>query len=295
MPPKQQKKAQKKPKKTQPNPPKQRGLAALDPGARDYARLLNDPCYGKITAPIFDSVGTGNYVRVEADFILGAEATSVGCAVIFTPGLLTPSSSLSGTRIPTTVVNSDAAAIVWAESYANQCGAGFRANCGAVRAIAGCLQATYLGPEQTRAGICALMQTSMGNASQYNTVGGLRSASDRVMKIPDETVEIKLIPAAKNADFISCDTTAKADALQLPSLVYSCSGIPVSTGIRIRLVQILEWMPFTSVGVVNTTSGAESRATLSAVLAEMHKRNPSWQYELLGSAAQLASKAAAWL
>lgn len=267
----------------------------LDKAAKDYAKLLADPCYGMITAPLYNSSGTGNFVRLENDFILGAEATSIGAAVIFTPGLLTSSAGPSGTVIPTTVVASDGGAITWAESYANQCGSGFRANMGSCRAVAACIQVSFIGAELNRAGVVSLTQTTRGNAVAATNLGAVRSLSERVVKMPDGTLEIKLVPNAKNAEFMITDATAKTDAAELPSLVVSVSGIPNSTGVRIRQVQIIEWVPFVGVGVISNTLVSDSLHTLQEVLALMHRNNPGWQYELLTGLGAYAAKTLTWI
>lgn len=297
--PKSQKKKVARASKPRGNGPanKQRVSArGIDGPAREYAKLLNDPCLGRIVAPIYGTSGTGNYVRVESDFILGAEATAVGAAIIFVPGLLSAAGSgeYPGVITPTTVVSGDSTAIVWNNAYGIQAGIGLLATFGSVRAVAACLQVSYVGSEQTRAGVVSLTQTTVGTALNLNYLGSIRQASDRVVKMPDGTLEIKFAPSACNADFLPCGS-AKPDVKSMPALLCGVSGIPSSTGVRFRLVQVLEWTPANALGVLSSTIPPRSDSTLGAVLHHMDIANPNWRYDLLEGLGAYAVKSIGWL
>lgn len=264
----------------------------LDAEARKYAKLIADPCYGQITDPVYQSSGSGQFVRLENDFIIGAEATSVGAALIFTPGMI--STTGAGAVIPTTVVSSDTGAIVWNANSTYQCGTTFAATGAAVRAVSACMQISYVGSELTRAGVFSVAQMNRYQALGYTTTAKLRSAAERVVRIPDGVLEIKLAPTAKNADFYSTNID-QADSGEWPCLVFTASGIPSSTGIRVRLVQVLEWLPAASTGVISNTSSTRSFNSLQQVLAAMYQANPQWQYELLTGLGAYAAKAISWL
>lgn len=266
---------------------------ALDMEAKKYMKLINDPCYAELVQPVYQSAGSGQLVRIENDFIIGAEATSVGAALIFTPGLITPSGA--GAVIPTTVINSDTGAITWAENATYQCGTTFGLTAGAVRAVSACLQVSYVGSELTRAGVVSLAQMNRNQAIAFTTTAKLRSSAERVVRMPDGVLEIKLAPNAKNGDFASTVGATAADAGEWPSLVFTATGIPSSTGLRVRLVQVLEWVPTASTGVVSSTSSSKSFNSLQQVLASLYAANPQWQYDLLTGLGAYAAKAIAWL
>lgn len=291
-----QKKATTTSKKGQPTPGRKKQVVGksnvLDAEARKYAKLINDPCYGPITAPIYQSSGSGQFVRIESDFILGAEATSVGAACIFTPGLVTVNGD--GLIKPNAVVASDSAAITWAQDTLAQCGTTFALTAGAVRAVSACLQVSFVGSELSRAGVVSLAQMSRQVAVTYTSLAKLRGGADRVVRMPDGVLELKLSPQAKNADFQTTGT-ANLDVSELPCLVMSTSGIPASTGVRVRLVQVLEWLPLSGTGIVNGTIATASNSSLQQVLAAMYKSNPQWQYELLTGLGAYAAKTIAWL
>lgn len=269
--------------------PRAKARGPLDAGGKEYARLLADPCYGKLTTPLYDSVGSGNLVRLESDFILGAEATSVGCAVLFTPGLISTTGS-SGVTIPTTVVNSDSGTITWSPAYANQPGYAMRTSFGAVRAVSACMQVSYVGAEQTRAGVIALGQTNLGQAILNTTTSALRGMAERVVRTPDGVLEIKMKPNAHSSTFVTVGDPTVDAPLENPCLVCSVTGIPSSVGIRIRLVQVLEWMPATGMGVQLSATSLFTKNTLLEVLRYLGEKNPSWQYDLLTGLGAYAAK-----
>lgn len=264
----------------------------LDVPAKKYAMLLNDPCYSDLVCPVYSSGGSGNFVRVESDFILGAEATSVGAAIIFTPGLVTPATGVqAGVVIPSTVVNSDTGTITWSNDIAKTPGYGMASMFGSTRAIAACLQVSYVGSEQTRAGIVSLCQTSRDAALSATSVAAMRSVSQRVVRMPDGVLEVKLAPFGDSATFLPCETASTLSANQMPSLAVSVSGIPASTGVRFRLVQVLEWMPRGNSGALTDVTQTDSSNTLTSVLSALHAARPEWQYELLTGLGAYAAKA----
>lgn len=271
--------------------------SVLDQAAKDYGRLLADPCYSRIVQPVYAGSGSGQLVRVESDFILGAEATSVGAAVIFTPGIINASAGSCGVIIPTTVVASDSGTIAWTSSFARAPGVGMASIFGSVRAVAACLQVQYVGAEQTRAGVVGLAQMSRGAAAQLTTLADLRSVSERVVRTPDGILEIKLAPTADSETFNTVDGagTGIPNEKNLPSLVVSVSGIPSSTGVRVRLVQVLEWTPKAGSGGDANVTSSDSDNSLSQVLRRMNAANPTWRYDVLNGLAAYAPKALGWI
>lgn len=270
-----------------------RRVGGLDNAARDYAKLLADPCYGNIVPSTYSSAGSGNFIRLESDFILGAEATSVGAAIIFTPGLLSLANSCA-VQIPTTVVNSDSSTIVWTSGTTLQPGYNFAGTIGACRAVSACLQVSYVGPEQTRAGLVALYQTTTGAALNAVTTAAMRSTAERVVRTPDSVLEIKLKPTPANEGMVS-PLSVNYDYTNMPALCACVTGIPSSTGMRFRLVQVLEWVPKAASGVISSAMEGTSNNTTTQVLRAMDAANPHWQYELLSGIASVGVKALTWI
>lgn len=269
----------------------------LDAPAREFAKLLNDPCYGNLVNPVYSSSGSGNFVRVESDFILGAEATSVGAALLFTPGYVVPAGSLAtNVIVPTTVVNSDTGAITWTASTNLQPGLGMVNMLGSARCVAACVQVSYVGSELSRAGVVSLSQTTRAVAVGATTTAQMRSMAQRVVRMPDGVLEVKMAPNGATMDFIACDAGLGSVLTDdLPTLCVGVSGIPGNTGVRFRLVQVLEWLPKAASGAITNSTQSESTATLTMVLAELKRARPDWQYELLTGLGAYAAKALTWI
>jgi len=269
--------------------PRRAGVA-LDAAARSYGRLLADPCYQRTVQPLYNSGGTGQLVRVESDFILGAEATSVGAALIFTPGIINATTGSCGVIIPTTVVNSDTASITWSSAFTRCPGVGMAAMFGSVRAVAACIQMQYVGSEQTRAGVFSMAQMSRGACGLFTTVADIRSSSERVLRVPDGVVEMRWTPTGDSDTFNTVGGTGLGNESALPSLIVTASGIPSSTGIRVRLVQVLEWSPKPGSGADSNSVSTASDNTLGQVLRYMESTAPTWRFDLMSGMAAYAPK-----
>lgn len=271
-------------------------VRGLDVEARSYARLLNDPCYSAIVRPVYSSSGSGNFVRVETDFILGAEASSIGAACLFTPGLMSPMGGIvSGVVTPTTVVSGDTAAIVWNNNLGLQPGVGMVNMFGSTRAVAACLQISFVGSENARSGVVSMTQTTRDAAVATTSLAQMRSVSTRIVRMPDGVLEVKLSPTAANQNFLPCNAATTALGNEHPTLAVSVSGIPSSTGVRFRLVQVLEWLPAGGAGIMTNSDVSSSKNTLTSVISAMQAANPSWQYDLLVGLGAYAAKTIAWL
>lgn len=262
----------------------------LDVGARDYARLLNDPCYGKVVQPLYDASGSGQLLRVETDFTLGGEATSIGAMVLFRTGLLSAASH-TGVLTPTTVVSSDSAPVIWGQGYTKTPGNAFLGMMASVRTVAACLQVQYIGTEQSRSGVIAVGQLPAGAATSANTPALLRGLCGRVVRVPDGVVEIKFTPTAHSEEFRS--TTNPTEDLDLPTLCCSVSGLANNTAVRVRCIQVLEWTSKSEAGsgTASTITVPSSNNTINQVLRTMGERDPGWQYDLLTGMGAYAAKA----
>lgn len=268
----------------------------LDAAAKRYARLVNDPCYADLSLPTYAAAGTGLLMRVESDFILGAEATSVGAAVVFTPGLNSVTAGSRSVTIPTTVVNADTATITWVDAPTSSCpGGGMASIMTQCRAVAACLQISFVGSELQRAGVVSLSQSTYQTATSMSTTAQIRANSERVVRMPDGVLEIKLAPTDLNANFAPAAALAAPDKYMMPCLVASVTGIPSSTGVRVRCVQVLEWTPAASDGVVMSTKSADSDSTLAGIIRFLQTARPDWQYELITGLGAYAAKAITWI
>lgn len=272
----------------------------LDAQATAYARLLADPCDGSLTHSTFPGSSGTLISRFETDFVMGSEPTSVGTALFFTPGYMTENALSGGLMVPTTVLATDSGTIGFANSYTLQPGYTFLANnAKSFRSIAACMQVTWTGSELNRQGVVGVGQTNMANCmGGTQTLANLRVLASKVGRMPDTMAEIKLRPNDASYRFVDntlSPTLATAQSVygDLPSLFVTVSGIPGSTGVRIRLVNVVEWMPATATGITNPDSSYYSgRSTTQDVMNATKSVNwahiGNMAYQVGGVAARFA-------
>lgn len=270
---------------TVPRPP---GGVSLDAQAAAYARLLSDPCGAKLSHPIYAGGEGGYLIRVENDQVINNGATDLGAMGYWCPG------SMSTTSIPTGIssgpVVNDTALQPLSSAVLNSPGrVFFQSNASAVRCVSACIQLSFPGTELNRSGFVALGQGTFGGlASSSHSTSTLRTMAERVRRMPDGQVEIRLVPNLESATYSS--VLGAADSQGLPALFFSVWGIPPSTGVRVRMVAVYEWLPQRSAGLTlpSSLTTSESRNTLNDVLRAM-KGWGDWAYEGFHEAANAVS------
>jgi hypothetical protein len=217
---------------------------------------------------------------VESDFIIGNEATAVGSAAIFTPGIFgTGGTSVSSVSTPTTVVANDTSTIVWNNLATAQPGNALSTAVAGVRAVAACVTVTFAGTEQNRGGFVTLQQTTHDHAYTLNTLAKIRASADVVERVPAGNSELRMEPSSASAEFSFCNAQFQDNRGNLPALVVSASGIPVSTGIRVRFTVVWEWIPTSSAGL-GTMRPGPSETSVTSLLRWLERVYPNWQYDV---------------
>lgn len=262
---------------------------ALDAGATNYARLLGDPCYGPLVPPVYEGAGGGIITRFESDFIVNGTATDTGAFIAFVPGGLGTAASVAGSVFGATgAITGDATSITTQFLPARQPGVGLTPSMAAARCISACLQVSFVGSELQRSGVVSVAQMVYSDFGTYST-STIRSSSSTVVRIPDGEVEIKLRPTTSSQKFVPVNGAVDSDYNSQPVLCASMSGIPGSTGMRVRLVAVYEWMPLSTSGVVvPETSTSGSNFTFNNVINALDRRAPGWSVKLLTAATKIA-------
>lgn len=259
--------------------PRAMPAAGLDAAAERYARLLADPCNSELCPSIMAGANGALVVRVERDEILNSSATDIGSCGYYCPGAMSASAvrnaigtggPWSSDTIPAALVNATAS---------RQPGYNFlAANSSGVRCIAGCIQVMFVGTELQRAGVMAVGCTKLSNLTgTSSTLADLRGQAQIVTKTPDGFLEYRLPPTEAAELFRDPnnpnDNTFDPATQDLPALFWSVSGIPVSTGVRVRYVAVYEWVPKQAVGLVapQMAAVAPSRNTKEDVLRHLSK------------------------
>jgi hypothetical protein len=191
--------------------------------------------------------------------------------------------------IPSSVVSSDTGAISWINDLTKQPGVGMVGIIGAVRAVAACVQITYVGSESSRAGFISVGQTTVGAFSSYTTLSNTRSAAEYTTRMPGSTVEYRLEPTDSSQEFTPNNGAPQAEVGNQPCIIVAASGIPASTGIRVRLVSVLEWVPKAGAGVGAPLVPPVSGSSMTHVLQWLNATKPSWQVDLITGLGGLAA------
>lgn len=256
--------------------------SGLDVRGRAHAMLLQDPCRGPLLGTCF-SGQAGYLTRFAVDIVVSTGATDQGAAVYWTPGFTAPVAvgNYGGIMVPTTPVTTDSAAITYAQY--NAPGQAFLlANARSVRSVASCLQITYVGTETQRGGIVALGQADLGSLNTSPSTADLRGLAQKVCRMPNGTLEIKCVPNSASEAFTDPTVAiGAADVKQfegLPSIFFSAFGFPVNTGMRVRFINVVEWLPNKGIGVpAPSATQSGSASTLNTVLAAMGRLG-DWAY-----------------
>jgi hypothetical protein len=244
-------KAKKQPRKT---PRVPRALAqvkgGLDQAALDYARLIADPCNGPLVNAPFGDGQSGTIARFEVDGVWNTTGTDVGSFLIFVPSML-------GYYQSTVPILADGTGYTLSAIGGGPGSNFINTNAGSYRTLAACIQVYYPGSEQSRAGVTAVGQTNLGSVIPLGattvSTGAIRTGAQYVERTPGTMVELKWTPNNYDMEW-SAGITSSADgpsqylAGRRSALVTSTFGIPVSTGMRYRMVAVVEYLPLASTG-----------------------------------------------
>lgn len=287
-----------------------RVMMGLDRAAADWAALLEDPCSAKLVYPCYPSGNGGTVLmRVEADSIYGGGATETagfgawvpGYGLFFgnsTPAPLDTTSSLLGTN--TNFQPGDTF---------------LKTNCGSIRCVAACLQMSYPGSELSRAGVVGIgvapadsfitnLPTAVGGANNASSAQVFRITCQHVQRMPQDVMECKWFPGETDQGAYSAVYPAATFAQGLAgrnAIVWSASGFPVSTGIRIRTVAVYEvsLISTLSSGQVQSVAPPTSAFQTSHVLRYLAGKDPQWYLhkarqiaQTIGSVVSYASQGA---
>jgi hypothetical protein len=249
----------------------------MDRASLDYAALLADPCNGPLVSGPFGDGSGGVVTRFERDVVINNSATDVGAALVFIPGLAT----VQGTSAP---ITTDVTAINFANiATSDMPGYNFLStNAGQFRCLAACIQVYWPGSELNRQGIVSVGQFPADIVTDaVVSTSDMRTASPYVERMPDGMVELKWRPTTFETTWqrVANVTDTATDWDKYTALAVSASGIPVSTGIRVRMVAVYEWIPRPGTGSGLTTIHRTTVKTgsLSNIIAALD-RTGDWMY-----------------
>jgi hypothetical protein len=256
-----------------------------------YAALLANPCRGPLVHAPGSSEG-GQIARFESDVIVGNGATDTAGAIFWTPGAY---NTTTDSGLADFVAATDGTATNFGNrSYAP--GYTFLStNASRYRCLAACMQIYWPGSELNRAGIVSGAQANYGfisTATPTTTVANIRAISPVVERMPTDYFEIKWAPNFADSMFRSPgnSTTARPEDGH-SSLLATFAGIPVGTGVRVRLVIVVEWLPRLNGQVLASNTALYTEGSTFQVRKALDIANPDWWHRAGVAAAQFLSGA----
>ncbi len=238
----------------------------LDERAKEYARLIMDPCAAPLTHPVYPGGDAGFLFRAESFYTGHSGAGDTAGVFHWTPGYVNGSN--------TELVNGSSATaggIITLASATNSPGRGFLAsNAKGARCVAACVKVTYPGSESTRAGRIHYGHTVAGtlDSGQAVTADGVAQLLQHYSRTPTDTIEIYWIPGISDTEFN--DPTESASAVirdRKSSITVAVAGLPAAVGLTYHLTAIYEWTPAQNIGLANNSLGkAVSRNSMDDVL-----------------------------
>lgn len=243
----------------------------MDTAAAKYAALLADPCNGDLVAGPFGDGSGGLVCRFEKEYIINSSSTDTAAAFIFHPA-----TGMVAWQTTPLLTDTDPIALTVPTTASSHVGQAFlQSAAGWFRPIAACLQVYYPGSELSRAGVVSLGRYPAEIANDTTVaVANLRTQANYVMRTPADVAEILWRPT--EADLLgrepvqagSYSLTAMT-ANNTTTLVATGAGLPVSTGLRIRVVAVFEWQPDPLSGFKNTIVRNPNPVRLADILARL--------------------------
>ncbi|APG76518.1 hypothetical protein 2 [Hubei unio douglasiae virus 3] len=267
-----------------------RSVRQLDPPAMAWLKMLNDPCYGRLSHPVYPGADGGYLSRFESEATFVAGVGTTAGIIGFVPGVL-----------PFAVVGSGVVSDITASALADLSAASapgytyLRGVANSVRCVSACMQVSWPGSELNRQGFVTLGQSTgavlaeaaaaFGNTPV--TPASLRPLCHLRTRMPETVAEVKWRPTLADAQW--------HDPLVAPSygrvneagaLLATFGNLPLDVngngiGVRVRFIVTYEWIPR---GAQGLTSGFDDRArssnTLDDVINTLDRNGPEWAYTI---------------
>lgn len=256
------------------------GVPPLDLAAREYRDLIADPCNAKLVNSIWTG-SNGSFVsRFETDFIIFNDATATAGILVFVPGTNQIYTNSSGI-----LTNDTATATLGTGAQPGPGQTFLSGSAGNIRAVASCMQVSYPGTELTRSGIIGLgvtnfgtfaqnLSTANGGGNTTTTAAAVRTLCQHTERMPQSMGEVTWFP--NTGDQIAFEqnsarplTEQTTESSPKNCMILSVAGLPLATGVRVRIVNVVEWTPRTGQGMVATAEVPRSSNTINDILRSL--------------------------
>lgn len=241
-------------------------ISRLDEKAKEYARLIMDPCAAPLTHPVYPGGDAGFLFRAESFVTHFTGATMTAGVVHWTPGYVNASNTdflamgaVSATTVSAMVASADGPGKTFLASNAR-----------GVRCVAACLKVTFPGSESVRSGRVHYGHTTAGtiDSGQNVTADQVAQLLQHYGRTPTDTIELYWLPGIADTEFN--DPTENASAVirdRKASLTVAAAGLPAGVGLTFHLTAIYEWTPAQNLGLANNSLGKNmSRNSMDDVI-----------------------------
>lgn len=245
-----------------------KALPGFDAAAKQYAKLLLDPCNAPLVHPIGCPTG-GILVRAQSITSLGGAGFTAG-VLHWTPGAI----GLNSVELLASSVADQNTATLMTVSGATP-GKNFLAsNASAVRCVAACARIMWDGAESARAGRVAYGNTVGGflDAGSTTTPGNVVPNLETMERMPQTKAEIRWCP--NEFDLALTDPTIATNVSEKDrrsAITISAVNFPAGSFVVIELTAVYEYLPATASGIaLNTRSTTRSSNTFNQVLTAIN-------------------------
>lgn len=251
-------------------------VPSLDKEARDFLRLLADPCGSALVGAPYGGIAGTNFFRFRQ--LINPGASAVDSTVQFCPSLVDRQGSLSAGAgaIQWTSVNTAGATAT--SLYGSVVSPVIATYVGSLRCIGACIRVLYVGSEFDRRGLVGVnLLTSPiydgtgdgdGLPGAYYGVPTLQAEMPSVRRLGEVAHEVRWVPGFEDQQFVEIQENPETSASYTPgsAIVASVYNAPPGS-IMYEVYTCWETQPNAQVGgMVATVRAPPSRNTLNEVL-----------------------------
>lgn len=234
-----------------------------------HVSMVMDPCHSRLTPSAYR--GQDGFVQRFAS-TAALVTTTQSCFInLFYPAY--NSVYTAAVALPTT-------AITGPLTY-NTAGPGqsfLLTNADAQRAVAACMQVDYTGTELNRQGLLyrGILKSSVFNAPSF-TLDQIAAMLGSPMRVPDNTSEVKWIPASVEEEYWASGSTAPESLGDRNVLVTVGLGFTSAVAFQFTHTLIAEWQPNQGLGLAaNSPNTADSPAGFEHVKTSLARAGNWW-------------------
>jgi len=246
--------------------------AALDQKAREYARLLADPCHAPLVHPVYAGSDGGYVIRTSVLGTYGNLASSSTCAVLlWTPGDPAVSGSNNASFLYGEAATPLTALTVSARGLGETPGLTFlNTNASVVRCVAACIDISWAGTELNRQGFVEFGNVNAGYASNGSIITAFQAGNnlERGQRIGEGDATVVWRPATGDQMYTELQTGASSTYARNNALMVVLRNLPAGgSGVQFRLTAVYEYQPSVALGVNTPMSSRNASAnTLDQVI-----------------------------